>query len=115
MVSIDAVPATCPYLDHFIRYAALAAGKYGVGREAIISAITFFHHEEGMDIELMSLLTPATLVAFRKDEVTEAVGMAISRLASEWFKNEEENREEVDESVPECTTAGGRATGRSNA
>jgi hypothetical protein len=34
-------------------YAALAAGKYGAGREAIISAITLFHHQESMNIELM--------------------------------------------------------------
>jgi hypothetical protein len=85
MVSLDAVPAACPYLDDFIKHAALAAGKYGVGRDSIISAITFFHHEEGMGIELMSLLTPATLVSFSKDQVTEDVGMAIARLASEWL------------------------------
>jgi hypothetical protein len=115
MVSIDAVPATCPDIDHFIEHAALAAGKYGVGREAIIRAITFFHHEEGMGIELMSLLTPATLVSFSKDQVTEDVGMAIARLAWEWFKEQEGNKEDADEIVYECTTAAGRPTRKSKA
>jgi hypothetical protein len=39
-------------------YAALAAGRYRVGREEIISAITLFHHQESMDIELMPVLIP---------------------------------------------------------
>jgi hypothetical protein len=115
MVSIDAVPATCPDLDHFIEHAALAAGKYGVGREAIISAITFFHHEEGMDVRMMSLLTPATLGALGEDVVSEAVDMAIAAMAWEWFKEQEGNKEDADKIVNECTTAAGRATGKSKA
>jgi hypothetical protein len=89
MLPLDAVPPRCPYLDDFIKHAALAAGKYGVSRDAITNAITHFHQDEGMDVRMMSMLTPATLVALGEDVVTEAVGMAIAAMAWERFKKEE--------------------------
>jgi hypothetical protein len=96
ILPLDAVPPTCPYLDDFMKYAALAGGKYGVGGEAIIRAITFFHQEEGMDVRMMSMLTPATLGALGDAVVNEAVGMTIAAMAWDWVK-EVDNMEDVEE------------------
>jgi hypothetical protein len=74
----------CHHLEDFIKHAALGAGKYGVTRDAIIDAIALSHQEEGMDIDPMSLLGPAILVAFGEDVVTEVVGMAIANPELAW-------------------------------